>query len=447
MSSLKPYWLERGRFREGLAGFDAVLTDQCPPDVERAVWVRAVADHGYLAGWAAQIPVSPDRARQALATARELGDPALIARTLTGCGTLALDNAEVAGPYLAEAIDLVRATGDRWSLCHLLANQACMGVLAGDPIVARAAGEQGRDLADTFGDRFASRNCRAWLGLALWMQADLGHAAHVLGSLAEEAAADGDLVMTVFGYAFHARVLAYQGQAGAAHAAAMSALEAADEALSGLYSWGVYAMSACAALAGGDAAAARQASEAAHRREHSFYDVWARSLIPLAEAELACGDVVAARRWADDTVAVVPGWWQMAALTVRAHVAVAQGEPDQAERDAHDALGIAARTQGYLRVPDTLECLARLAADAATSSTRRGCSARPTPSASAPERSASRCIKPATTPRWRRFETRWGRATLTLHGPKVPRCPPRRPSPTRNAAAANANAPPAAGNH
>lgn len=83
----------------------------------------------------------------------------------------------------------------------------------------------------------------------------------------------------------------------------------------------------------------------------------------LAEAALACGDLAAARRCADDTVAVVPGWHRMVALTARAFVALAQDEPDQADRDAHDALEIAARTEGYLRVPDTLECLARLAAD------------------------------------------------------------------------------------
>jgi DNA-binding CsgD family transcriptional regulator len=52
----------------------------------------------------------------------------------------------------------------------------------------------------------------------------------------------------------------------------------------------------------------------------------------------------------------------MVALTARARVAIAQGEPDQAERDAHDALAIAERTRGYLRLPDTLECLAALAA-------------------------------------------------------------------------------------
>ena len=83
----------------------------------------------------------------------------------------------------------------------------------------------------------------------------------------------------------------------------------------------------------------------------------------MAEAALACGDLAAARRWADDTVAVVPAWHEMVALTARAHIAMAQGEPEQAERDAHDALAVAARTRGYLRVADTLECLVPLAAD------------------------------------------------------------------------------------
>jgi DNA-binding CsgD family transcriptional regulator len=52
------------------------------------------------------------------------------------------------------------------------------------------------------------------------------------------------------------------------------------------------------------------------------------------------------------------------ALTVRARVAIAQGEPDQAERDAHDALARAAEVEAYLFIPDILECLAALAAEA-----------------------------------------------------------------------------------
>ena len=50
--------------------------------------------------------------------------------------------------------------------------------------------------------------------------------------------------------------------------------------------------------------------------------------------------------------------------TTRARVAIAQGEPDQAERDAHDALARAAEVEAYLFIPDILECLAALAGEA-----------------------------------------------------------------------------------
>ena len=53
----------------------------------------------------------------------------------------------------------------------------------------------------------------------------------------------------------------------------------------------------------------------------------------------------------------------MWALTMRARVAIAQGEPEQAERDAHDALARAADIQARSGVADTLECLADLTGD------------------------------------------------------------------------------------
>jgi hypothetical protein len=45
-------------------------------------------------------------------------------------------------------------------------------------------------------------------------------------------------------------------------------------------------------------------------------------------------------------------------------VAIAQGEPDQAERDARDGLARAAEVEAYLYIPDILECLGTLAVDA-----------------------------------------------------------------------------------
>ena len=55
----------------------------------------------------------------------------------------------------------------------------------------------------------------------------------------------------------------------------------------------------------------------------------------------------------------------MWALTTRARVAIAQGEPEQAERDAHDALALRRRhVKAHLGIPDILECLAALAGEA-----------------------------------------------------------------------------------
>jgi DNA-binding CsgD family transcriptional regulator len=89
-----------------------------------------------------------------------------------------------------------------------------------------------------------------------------------------------------------------------------------------------------------------------------------RQLAIGAQAALAGGDLIKARRWADDAVATVAGWFLVVALTTRARVAIAQGEPEQAERDSHDALACAVVVAAYSPIPDTLECLANLAGDA-----------------------------------------------------------------------------------
>src|SRR6516225_4682840 len=108
-SSLQPLWLGRGRIREGLAWFDAALADLDAQhaEVAAAVRARALADNALLATWA-RATDNVDQAQQALALAREVDDPALLARALTACGLTAAFNAKLAGPYFAEAIGLAR---------------------------------------------------------------------------------------------------------------------------------------------------------------------------------------------------------------------------------------------------------------------------------------------------------------------------------------------------
>jgi predicted ATPase/class 3 adenylate cyclase/DNA-binding CsgD family transcriptional regulator len=365
-SSLQPLWYTRARIREGRAWFDTVLTDDDPHHLEvaAAVRARALADKALLDSWAL-VGDSMDQAQQALAIAREVDDPALLARALTACGYVAgqVANAEVARPYFAEAVGLARALDDRWRLSQILGWQATTAAITGGPLAARAAAEEGRDLADAIGDRFDSRKCRWCLGQAQLMQGDLVGAVAQFGELVAEAEEAHDATIKAFSLGSRGWALAYLGDTCAARRVADAVRESAAEFGEEIAGFG-YMTLAIAALAAADVETAQDACAAA-RQPMSFVRgtaaVWRYYM---AQAALAGGDLIAARRWADDAVATATGFHLMAALATRARVAIAQGEPEQAERDAYDALECAARLQAYQHLPDILECLAELAGDA-----------------------------------------------------------------------------------
>src|ERR1700758_2458398 len=263
-SSLQPLWFTRGRIREGSAWLDAALTggDAHHLEAADAVRARALADKAVLDGWVG-LRFSMDQAQQAVAIARELDDPALLARALTACGVVAnYYDREVAQPYFAEAIVLARAIGDRWRLSQILALQAQGAALAGDPLAGRAVAEEGRDLADAIGDGSNSRACRFWLGLAQATSGDLVGAVKQLGEVAAEAEASHDEIWRVSSLGSRGTVLAYQGEVAGARAAAEAALEGGAE-LGGFFVWVGYQGLALAALAAGDGARAQEANEAA----------------------------------------------------------------------------------------------------------------------------------------------------------------------------------------
>ena len=248
---------------------------------------------------------------------------------------------------------------DRWRLSQILAQQAIAEITT---IAARVPAEEGRDLAEAIGDRFRSRQCRYCLGMAQTFQGDLVGAAAQFAELVAEAQAAHDVLVEVNSLAGQASVLAFQGDAGAARAAADAAIEAAAE-LGGFYAAMGYAALVSAALVAGDVATLRDATEAwPHLR--TLPGTAAVQRIFSAEAARLGGDLVAARRWADEAVTSTTGYYLSVALLTRVRVAIAAGEPDQAERDAHDALACAADVEAYLLTPEILEFLARQAGDA-----------------------------------------------------------------------------------
>ena len=137
---------------------------------------------------------SLDQAQQALAIAREVDDPALLARALTACGFIA---AVLSTPRWPGRTSPRRsAWPGPWTIgggsARSSPGRPRGANTAGDPIAVRAAAEEGRDLADAIGDRFNSRQCRFCLGIAQLMQGDLAGAAAQFGEVAAEAEAAHD---------------------------------------------------------------------------------------------------------------------------------------------------------------------------------------------------------------------------------------------------------------
>jgi predicted ATPase/class 3 adenylate cyclase/DNA-binding CsgD family transcriptional regulator len=360
-SALSPLWLARGRIQEALAWFDAAADDQtrCGSEISPAVRVRAVVDKAVLDVWAGFLG-RIDEVDQALAVAREVGDPVLLARALAARGFVVGFDDDVARPYFSEASDLARAVGDGWRLGQMLAWRAYVANVAGDPIATRAAAEEGRDIADAIGDRFTSRACRGWRSWAYLGTGELQTAVSQLREIFAEAEEAHDLNWRFA--SLHALIpaLAHQGDEQGYRATAEAAVKFADE-LGGFYPGVCQGMIAAASLSTADMASAAKAGVAAREQlTVAPPQVAAIFLYPMAELALARGDLLEARCWADEAVAMTAGWHLSLALMTRARVALADKNPGSAERDLHEALRAAADVEAHLVLPDVLECLARV---------------------------------------------------------------------------------------
>lgn len=360
-SALSPFWLARGRFREGLAWFGAAANDQSSRDseVSRTVSVRAVVDRAFLEFWAG-FPGNIEAVDQALAVVRELGDPALLVRALVARAIVVGFDDEAARPYFAEAADLARAIGDGWRLGQMLAWHAYIANMAGDPVSARGAADEGREVAEAIGDRLTSRGCAGWRSLADLASGELRKAAWRSNEIFAEAAEAHDITWQFTSLYALILAMAYQGDERGYQATEQAAVKFADE-LGGFYPGVCQGVIAVASLSAADIESAANAGMAAREGlSMAPPQIAANWFYPIAEVALARGDLVEARHWADEAVSKTGGWILSLGLMTRARIALAECNPVSAERDLHEALRCAAEVEGYLVVPDLLECLARV---------------------------------------------------------------------------------------
>ena len=362
---LQRLWWSNGRVQEAVSWINAVLGDKsaAPANVTPVTYARALADRAVLTA-AVGSPGGMEHPERALAIAREVDDGDLLLRALIACGSTAAFDAETARSYLDEAAGLARACGDKWQLSQILWWQAYVAIHDGDPRAAIKPGEEGRDLANEICDRLVSFMCRYWgLATAQFMLGELAKATALFNELMAEGDADRSTTMRAGCNAHLGHTLAWMGEAEAAQAAARAALEAGSE-LGGLWEALCNAPLTVAYLAGGDVAAAVTTGVSVAEAFRAVIGLRMVAINPIVDVMLAHGDVPAARRWADDAVSVAVGCHLAMALSARARVAAAEGEPELAERDAREALGVAAETDAHLITADALECLAGLVGDA-----------------------------------------------------------------------------------
>jgi DNA-binding CsgD family transcriptional regulator/Tfp pilus assembly protein PilF len=232
----------------------------------------------------------------------------------------------------------------------------------GDPVIARAAAEEGRALADAIGDRADSRECRLSLGWAQLMQGELAATVALISDVLAEANSSHDVYTTPGCFQLLGNALALQGELEQARTAAQASIVAAGEVGSGFFAGLGHTVLAAAALVNGELVAAQEASDTAWQHMSLQPQLnTAQRAFNMAEVALAQGDLTTARRMADEAVSAGEKFQLATALTVRARIAMATGTRDDAERDLYDALAVVADISGYLTLPGILECLATLA--------------------------------------------------------------------------------------
>jgi hypothetical protein len=106
-----------------------------------------------------------------------------------------------------------------------------------------------------------------------------------------------------------------------------------------------------------------------------------------------------------------PALLPMSALAVSACLADGAGEAEEAERDASNALAIAGETDVHLAIPDALECLAGLAADAGSHREAARLHSAADPVRQDTAQSDSRSTTTGTRPRFTRSVMYWAPAT------------------------------------
>jgi len=169
-AGLSRYWSMAGYWREGVAYLRRVL--ELPLDGAAVDPKDRIAVWGGLARTLAMLedrPAADDASLRMIAMARELGDPAALARGLRDAGAVSWFALEIdlAEAQWREARDLFEQVGDRAGVATSVGNMAAIHGVRGQHAEAKALFEEQLRLSRELGDRLGASKALLSIGRAL----------------------------------------------------------------------------------------------------------------------------------------------------------------------------------------------------------------------------------------------------------------------------------------
>lgn len=359
-TALGGLWRMKGQRVEGATWLDEALSAAGPVSPERRV--RALIARSRIETAATE--QSADRVDEAIALARKLGDPALLAGALVGGTGYMARGPQPYLPHLDEATRLAAEAGDHPTLVNAQYWLAIVKTIAGEPGAATRDFDVAAGLAREGVGSYLAHAITAMQGMALCMRGHAAAAVPALRKVVAESARLGERTVTVRASGYLGWALALAGDHAAADEVfAGGEIEAAagDNIVELLHRLS----SGMGALAGG----------VPERAEEEFGRAIALQVAPgftqllfgpQAEALLVLGRPAEARAIADQGIAatadpLLP--WQAAwARQARARVALAEGDVRAAEDFTLQALDLRVRIEDNAGIADSLEFLAVLTA-------------------------------------------------------------------------------------
>ncbi len=367
VTALALFFELRGHLAEGVRWFERALEADGPESVFRA---RALWGAAHVALYAREYGIMMQRAPEALAMAESIGDTWTQARALNtiGYAEVFLDPGR-AGDTLARSIALGREINDSWAIADGLKMLSAARATQHRLDATRATIDELGDVATKLGNLFFRAWYRTGNGFIALARGDIGTARRELEFALDDCRAVGDPSTGSIASSWLADVDTLAGDYPAA-ARRLDALNRPVTADDFPADEPTVIASATLALGIADPQGALTELEKLAFTDHGFVvPVWASwSSLLRGAAHLALGDCDAAadaldtaRRYAgaplDNPYLAAGADYQLGLLARR------RGQARESERLHHDALAIR-HQHGFLPgVVDSLEALARLAAD------------------------------------------------------------------------------------